>query len=84
MELTTIAKRNNPFRKLGGKILRSKYLILMIIPAIIFYIVFCYVPMYGILMAFQKFNPKVGIFIFVVVIVSSSILSKSLMMLNSG
>ena len=34
----------------------------MIIPAIIFYIVFCYVPMYGVLMAFQKFNPRVGIF----------------------
>ena len=62
MELTTIARRNNPFRKLGGKLLRSKYLIMMIIPAIIFYIVFCYVPMYGVLMAFQKFNPKVGIF----------------------
>ena len=62
MELTTIARRNNPFRKLGGRILRSKYLIMMIIPAIVFYIVFCYVPMYGILMAFQKFNPKQGIF----------------------
>ena len=62
MELTTIARRNNPFRKLGGRLLKSKYLIMMIIPAIIFYIVFCYVPMYGILMAFQKFNPKVGIF----------------------
>ena len=62
MELTTIAKRNNPFRKFGSKFLRSKYLVLMIIPAIIFYILFCYVPMYGVLMAFQKFNPKVGIF----------------------
>ena len=62
MELTTIARRNNPFRKLGGRLLRSKYLIMMIIPAIIFYIVFCYVPMYGVLMAFQTFNPKVGIF----------------------
>ena len=62
MELVTIAKRNNPFRKLGSRINRDKYLIMMIIPAIIFYIVFCYVPMYGILMAFQKFNPKAGIF----------------------
>ena len=62
MELTTIAKRNNPFRKLGGKIMRSKYLIMMILPAVAFYIIFCYIPMYGILMAFQKFNPKVGIF----------------------
>ena len=62
MELTTISRRNNPFRKLGSRILRDKYLIMMIIPAIIFYIVFCYVPMYGVLMAFQKFNPKAGIF----------------------
>ena len=42
--------------------MRDKYLIMMIIPAIVFYILFCYVPMYGVLMAFQKFNPKVGIF----------------------
>ena len=62
MELTTIAVRNNPFRKLGARLNRSKFLIMMIIPAIIFYIVFCYVPMYGVLMAFQRFNPKVGIF----------------------
>ena len=62
MQLTTIVQRNNPFRKFWGKLWRSKYLVLMIIPAIAFYIVFCYVPMYGVLMAFQKFNPKVGIF----------------------
>ena len=61
MELTTIARRNNPFRKLGGKILKSKYLIMMILPAIVFYILFCYVPMYGILMAFKDFKPKLGI-----------------------
>ena len=61
MELTTIARRNNPFKKLGGKIVRSKYLIMMIIPAIVFYILFCYVPMYGILMAFKDFKPKLGI-----------------------
>ena len=61
MELVTISKRNNPFRKLGGKILRSKYLIMMILPAIVFYIIFCYVPMYGILMAFKDFKPKLGI-----------------------
>ena len=61
MELTTIQKRNNPFRKLGGKILKSKYLILMIIPAIVFYIIFNYIPMYGVLMAFKDFKPKLGI-----------------------
>ena len=62
MELVTIAKRNNVFRKLGGKIFRRKYLIFMIIPAIIFYSIFNYIPMYGILMAFKNFKPKLGIF----------------------
>ena len=40
---------------------RSKYLMLMILPAIVFYIIFCYVPMYGVLMAFKNFKPKLGI-----------------------
>ena len=62
MELVTIAKRNNFFRKFGSKFLRSKYLCLMIVPAIVFYIVFCYVPMYGIVIAFQDYNSKLGIF----------------------
>ena len=61
MELTTISRRNNPFRKLGGRIWRDKYLIMMILPAIVFYIVFCYVPMYGVLMAFKNFKPRLGI-----------------------
>ena len=61
MELTTISKRNNPFRKFGVKFLRSKYLVLMIIPAVIFYIVFCYLPMYGIIIAFKDFYPNLGI-----------------------
>ena len=61
MELVTIAKRNNPFIKLKGKMWRSKYLMLMILPAVVFYIIFCYVPMYGVLMAFKNFKPKLGI-----------------------
>ena len=61
MELVTIAKRNNPFRKLGSRINRDKYLMMMILPAIVFYVIFCYIPMYGILMAFKNFKPRLGI-----------------------
>ena len=61
MELVTISKRNSPFRKIWGKIGRSKYLIMMIIPAIVFYFIFNYIPMYGILMAFKDFRPKLGV-----------------------
>ena len=61
MELTTISRRNNVFVKFGQKFWRSKYLLLMILPAIAFYIIFCYVPMYGVLMAFKDFRPRLGI-----------------------
>ena len=61
MELTTISRRNNVFVKFGQKFWRSKYLLLMILPAIVFYIIFCYVPMYGVLMAFKDFRPRLGI-----------------------
>ena len=61
METITIAKRNSFFKKFGRKAWRSKYLIMMIIPAIVFYVVFCYIPMYGVTMAFKDFKPKAGI-----------------------
>ncbi len=61
MNKTLIAKRNNPFYDLKRKLRFSKYLLIMIIPAIIFYFIFNYVPMYGILIAFKKYYPKKGI-----------------------
>ena len=61
MEMTTIAKRNNFFTGLKAKLFRSKYLMIMILPAVVFYIIFNYIPMYGVIMAFKAFNPKAGI-----------------------
>ena len=47
--------------KLGVYIWKHKYMYMMLIPAIIYYILFHYVPMFGASMAFKKFNPMVGI-----------------------
>ncbi|MBP3361588.1 MAG: sugar ABC transporter permease [Clostridia bacterium] len=33
----------------------------MVIPVILFYVLFCYKPMYGLLMAFQNYSPSEGI-----------------------
>lgn len=41
---------------------RDKYLILMIIPACIVFLVFHYAPMFGVVMAFQNFIPGKGFF----------------------
>lgn len=40
---------------------RHKYLYLMLVPAAVYYIIFCYGPMYGATMAFKHFNPMLGI-----------------------
>lgn len=35
---------------------------LMILPAVLFYLVWCYGPMYGIIIAFNDFSPRKGVF----------------------
>lgn len=40
---------------------RHFWLYIFLLPALIYFAVFCYGPMYGILMAFQNFNPIQGI-----------------------
>ncbi|MCQ3035700.1 MAG: ABC transporter permease subunit [Bacilli bacterium] len=62
MEKQLIAKRQSFFYGIGKRIKSSRYLIIMIIPAIIFYAIFNYVPMYGVLIAFTKYYPKLGLF----------------------
>lgn len=45
-----------------GKRIRKHYaLILLILPAIVYYILFHYVPMYGVVIAFKNFNMRKGI-----------------------
>ena len=46
----------SPLNDIGNRTKKSKYLILMIIPAIIFYVIFCYFPMYGIIIAFKDYT----------------------------
>lgn len=57
----TLAKKQNVLIRLGYDIKKNPYIYLMLIPVLAFYILFCYKPMYGILMAFQDFTPRKGI-----------------------
>ena len=50
-------KLKNTWKKLK----KTKYLQLMIIPGIIYFIIFHYIPMYGIIIAFKDYNMKLGI-----------------------
>lgn len=47
---------------LRKRIWRDRYLLLMLVPVGAFYLIFCYWPMYGILISFQKYNMFKGVF----------------------
>lgn len=49
------------FTNTYNDIRKNPSLYLMILPVIIFYLLFCYKPMYGVLMAFQEYKPIKGI-----------------------
>lgn len=67
MATTAIAKKldSKPkttyFSRLIKNIVAHKYAYLMIVPVLAYYIVFCYAPMYGAVIAFKDFSPRLGI-----------------------
>lgn len=56
----SISKKNRK-KKIISNIFKSKELYLMILPVIIFYIIFAYIPMYGIIIAWKDYLPRKGI-----------------------
>jgi putative aldouronate transport system permease protein len=42
--------------------IKHKYVYLMAVPILAYYIIFCYIPMYGVSIAFQDFSVKLGYF----------------------
>ncbi len=54
-------KRNSKWKKLWKKVWHYRQIYLMLLPVIIFYIVYCYVPMYGIVLAWKEWRPKFGV-----------------------
>jgi len=53
--------RGSAFYKFAKQLVSDKYLILMVLPAVAYFIIFHYLPMYGVLMAFKNFSPSRGI-----------------------
>lgn len=54
-------KKESFAARLWQNIKRHKGLYLMILPIVIYYLVFCYYPMYGAQIAFRDYSPKKGI-----------------------
>ncbi|MGN9840463.1 ABC transporter permease [Nonomuraea sp. H19] len=55
---TTTGRRRKP--GLGASLARYKWLYLMILPGVVYFALFKYLPMYGITIAFQDFVPFLG------------------------
>lgn len=44
------------------ELIKNKYLYLLVLPGVLYFFVFAYLPMIGIVIAFQEFNPIKGLF----------------------
>lgn len=49
-------------RRWQGQLRRDRWLYLMLLPGIIFFLVYKYLPMWGVVIAFQKYSPGLGLF----------------------
>lgn len=49
------------WKRLGRDLVRNRYIYLMALPALIYYVIYHYWPMYGSIIAFKDFSPTAGI-----------------------
>ena len=57
----TSSKGYKKKRNILRELIANRYLYLLMLPAIVLYIIFSYIPMYGITLAFKEFNAGLGI-----------------------
>lgn len=58
----TVKVKRKSFRDNWKTVWRHRWIYLMLVPVVAYYIIFKYVPMYGIVMAFQDYNVFQGVF----------------------
>ena len=62
MKKNKLSTKNNSYTAMLKKDFKiNKSLYIMVLPVIIFYLLFHYVPMYGAIIAFKNFKPQLGI-----------------------
>lgn len=54
------ALETHPKKSIWKRILKDRYLLLLFLPSLIYYILFKYVPMWGVLISFKDFKPFIG------------------------
>lgn len=61
MEVICLPKNRLTLRKLARQMYDARYIYLMLIPGILFFAIFSYGPISGLLLAFKKYNARLGI-----------------------
>lgn len=61
MRTALTKKQNITLQPFGKRVIKYRALIVMFLPALLFFAVFCYAPMYGIVLAFKDYSISKGI-----------------------
>ncbi|MEN6315883.1 MAG: ABC transporter permease subunit [Clostridiaceae bacterium] len=61
-EIQRQAKKSGMLANFSRTVYKSRYLYILFIPVLIYYLIFHYWPIYGLIIAFKKFNPYQGMF----------------------
>lgn len=60
-ELSLPSSSSSSARKVRQRLIAGRYMYMLILPGFIYFVIFKYLPMWGILIAFQNYNPFAGI-----------------------
>lgn len=53
--------RQSPLSEIWQKLRKQKYLFVLMLPGLIYFLIFKYGPMYGLILAFKEYDPQLGI-----------------------
>lgn len=59
--VSTLAQRRSPLRRFTAYVRKYWFLYMLVLPGLLFCLIFNYGPMYGIQLAFKDYSPKLGI-----------------------
>ena len=59
---TKIVKKKSLLTRMKLELKRNKYLYILAVPVLLYYVLFCYLPMFGLAIAFEDFSIAKGVF----------------------
>lgn len=59
---TNVLKTKSNFSKVMGRVMADRWLYIMLLPCVVYFLIFRYGPMFGLVMAFENYQPFLGFF----------------------